>query len=62
MLRSRAVAKVKPSSFCDTVLILGIGKAWNALKTEVPKLLQTEEEINQKSLDAKIMKDTTSII
>jgi len=26
MLRLRAVAKVKPSSFCDTVLILGIGK------------------------------------
>ncbi len=25
MLRSRAVAKVKPSSFCSTVLILGIG-------------------------------------
>ncbi len=28
MLRSRAVAKVKPSSFCGTVLILGIGKGF----------------------------------
>jgi hypothetical protein len=28
MLKSRAVAKVKPSSFCSTVLILGIGKGF----------------------------------
>jgi hypothetical protein len=40
----------------------GIAKSWNTLKTEVPKLLQSEADIEQKSLDAKIMKDTTPTI
>ncbi len=41
MLRSRAVAKVKPSSSCSTVFILGIGKGFliNLLLTS-PKLLR----------------------
>jgi hypothetical protein len=50
------------SEFVSSAVTAGIGKAWNALKTEVPKLLQTEEQINQKALDAKIMKDTTPVI
>ena len=50
------------SEFVSSAVTAGIGKAWNTLKTEVPKLLQTEEEINQKALDAKIMKDTTPVI
>ena len=40
----------------------GIAKSWNTLKTEVPKLLQSEVDIEQKILDAKIMKDTTPSI
>ena len=40
----------------------GIAKSWNTLKTEVPKLLQAEADIDQKALDAKIMKDTTPTI
>jgi hypothetical protein len=40
----------------------GIAKSWNTLKTEVPKLLQSEVDIDQKALDAKIMKDTTPTI
>ena len=40
----------------------GIAKSWNTLKTEVPKLLQSEVDIEQKALDAKIMKDTTPTI
>jgi hypothetical protein len=40
----------------------GIAKSWNTLKTEVPKLLQSEADIEQKALDAKIMKDTTPTI
>ena len=40
----------------------GIAKSWNTLKTEVPKLLQSEVDIEQKLTDAKIMKDTTPSI
>jgi hypothetical protein len=40
----------------------GIAKSWDTLKTEVPKLLQSEVDIDQKLLDAKIMKDTTPAI
>ena len=40
----------------------GIAKSWDTLKTEVPKLLQSEVDIDQKLLDAKIMKDTTPVI
>jgi predicted translin family RNA/ssDNA-binding protein len=40
----------------------GIAKSWDALKTEVPKLLQSEVDIDQKLLDAKVMKDTTPVI
>jgi hypothetical protein len=40
----------------------GIAKSWDTLKTEVPKLLQSEVDIEQKLTDAKIMKDTTPSI
>jgi len=40
----------------------GIAKSWDTLKTEVPKLLQSEVDIDQKLLDAKVMKDTTPVI
>jgi len=56
------IMKAMGSEFVTSAVTAGIGKAWDALKTEVPKLLQTEEQINQKSLDAKIMKDTTPVI
>jgi hypothetical protein len=44
------------------LLVKAIAKSWNTLKTEVPKLLQSEADIEQKALDAKIMKDTTPSI
>ena len=56
------IIKAMGSEFVTSSVTAGIGKAWDALKTEVPKLLQTEEQINQKALDAKIMKDTTPVI
>jgi predicted translin family RNA/ssDNA-binding protein len=56
------IIKAMGSEFVTSAVTAGIGKAWDALKTEVPKLLQTEEQINQKALDAKIMKDTTPVI
>jgi hypothetical protein len=56
------IMKAMGSEFVTSAVTAGIGKAWDALKTEVPKLLQTEEQINQKALDAKIMKDTTPVI
>jgi hypothetical protein len=40
----------------------GIARSWDTLKTEVPKLLQSEVDIEQKLTDAKIMKDTTPSI
>jgi hypothetical protein len=40
----------------------GLARSWDTLKTEVPKLLQSEVDIDQKLLDAKIMKDTTPVI
>ena len=56
------IIKAMGSEFVTSAVTAGIGKAWDTLKTEVPKLLQTEEQINQKALDAKIMKDTTPVI
>ena len=56
------IIKAMGSEFVTSAVTAGIGKAWDALKTEVPKLLQTEEQINQKASDAKIMKDTTPVI
>jgi len=56
------IIKAMGSEFVSSAVTAGIGKAWDALKTEVPKLLQTEEQINQKALDAKIMQDTTPVI
>jgi hypothetical protein len=56
------IIKAMGSEFVSSAVTAGIGKAWDALKTEVPKLLQTEEQINQKTLDAKIMQDTTPVI
>lgn len=56
------IIKAMGSEFVTSSVTAGLGRAWDALKTEVPKLLQTEEQINQKALDAKIMKDTTPVI
>jgi hypothetical protein len=50
------------SELVSSVVGKGIAKSWNTLKTEVPKLLQSEADIEQKALDAKIMKDTTPTI
>ena len=50
------------SELVSSVVGKGIAKSWDTLKTEVPKLLQSEVDIEQKLLDAKIMKDTTPSI
>jgi hypothetical protein len=50
------------SELVSSVVGKGIAKSWDTLKTEVPKLLQSEVDIEQKALDAKIMKDTTPVI
>ena len=56
------IIEVMGPEFVSSAVLQGIGKTWNTLKTEVPKLLQDEEIINQKALDAKIMKDTTPVV
>lgn len=56
------IIDVMGPEFVSSAVLQGIGKTWNTLKSEVPKLLQDEEIINQKALDAKIMKDTTPTI
>lgn len=50
------------SELISSTVSAGIARSWNTLKTEVPKLLQAEADIDQKALDAKIMKDTTPSI
>jgi hypothetical protein len=50
------------SELAVSVVGKAVARSWNTLKTEVPKLLQSEAEIDQKALDAKIMKDTTPTI
>lgn len=50
------------SELISSSVSAGIARSWNTLKTEVPKLLQAEADIDQKALDAKIMKDTTPSI
>lgn len=50
------------SELATSIVGQGISRSWNNLKTEVPKLLQAEADIDQKALDAKIMKDTTPVI
>jgi hypothetical protein len=50
------------SELVSSAVSAGIARSWNNLKTEVPKLLQAEADIDQKALDAKIMKDTTPSI
>ena len=50
------------SEFASSAVSAGLARSWNALKTEVPRLLQTEADIEQKALDAKIKKDTTPTI
>lgn len=50
------------SELVSSAVSQGIARSWNTLKTEVPKLLQAEADIDQKALDAKIMKDTTPSI
>ena len=56
------IIEVMGPEFVSSAVLQGIGKTWNTLKTEVPKLLQAEADIEQKALDAKIMKDTTPSI
>jgi hypothetical protein len=56
------IAAAMGSELATSIVGKGIAKTWNNLKTEVPKLLQTEVDIDQKALDAKIMKDTTPTI
>ena len=50
------------SEFASSAVSAGLARSWNALKTEVPRLLQTEANIEQKALDAKIKRDTTPTI
>jgi len=50
------------SELVSSSVSAAVARSWNTLKTEVPKLLQSEAEIDQKALDAKIMKDTTPTI
>lgn len=50
------------SELISSSVSAGIARSWNTLKTEVPKLLQSEVDIQQKALDAKIMKDTNPSI
>ena len=56
------IAKAMGSELATSIVGAGISKTWNTLKTEVPKLLQTEADIDQKALDAKILRDTTPTI
>lgn len=56
------IAAAMGQELATSIVGAGISKTWNTLKTEVPKLLQSEADIEQKALDAKIMKDTTPSI
>ena len=56
------IALAMGSELASSVVGRALSKSWNTLKTEVPKLLQSEADIEQKALDAKIMKDTTPTI
>ena len=56
------IVKAMGSEFATSVVSAGLARSWNALKAEVPRLLQSEADIEQKALDAKIMKDTTPSI
>jgi hypothetical protein len=56
------IAAAMGSELATSIVGKGIAKTWNNLKTEVPKLLQAEVDIEQKALDAKIMRDTTPTI
>ena len=48
--------------FASSAVSSALARSWNTLKTEVPKLLQSEADIDQKALDAKILRDTTPSI
>jgi len=50
------------SELISSSVSAALAKSWNTLKTEVPKLLQSETDIEKKALSAKIMKDTTPVI
>ena len=56
------IASAMGSELASSVVGKAISKSWNTLKTEVPKLLQSEADIEQKALNAKIMRDTTPTI
>ena len=56
------IVKAMGSEFAVSAVGATLARSWNNLKTEVPRLLQTEADIEQKALDAKIKKDTTPVI
>lgn len=56
------IVEAMGSELVSSAVSAGIARSWNTLKTEVPKLLQAEADIEQKALDAKIMRDTTPTI
>jgi len=56
------IAAAMGSELATSIVGAGISRTWNNLKTEVPKLLQAEADIDQKALDAKILRDTTPTI
>ena len=56
------IVKAMGSEFATSAVSATLARSWNTLKTEVPRLLSTEADIEQKALDAKIKKDTTPTI
>jgi tetratricopeptide (TPR) repeat protein len=50
------------SEFASSAVSAGLARSWNALKTEVPRLLHVEADIDQKAQNAKIMRDTTPAV
>lgn len=56
------IVKAMGSEFATSAVSATLARSWNTLRTEVPRLLQSEADIEQKALDAKIKKDTTPSI
>jgi len=56
------IIKAMGSEFATSAVSATLARSWNTLRTEVPRLLQSEADIEQKALDAKIIKDTTPTI
>jgi hypothetical protein len=55
------IVKAMGSEFATSAVSATLARSWNTLKTEVPRLLQTEADIEQKALDAKIKKGFPNI-